>query len=193
MQLLDTEHKNTQLESDIEILSKLASEAGGSLDTAQNDLQNISDELAQLYHHVCTVNGETPSRVVLDHEKIIPDKDEENSGKIEWFRTLSKTDLSIKDLEGLSKAKEISKHIETAMDQIKHLRNAVEHTIDLSKLKGNQGNVANDSECEYSSLIRQWGIYLANISLILVSVIGTKKIAPSMPLTVRELVPLPYL
>ncbi|KAG8034796.1 hypothetical protein G9C98_007872 [Cotesia typhae] len=107
--LLDTEHRNSQLESDIEILSKLACEAGGCLDTAQNDLQNISDELAQLYHHVCAVNGETPSRVILDHEKIVPEKEEsEDNGKIEWFRTLSKTDLPIKDLKSLSKAKEIA-------------------------------------------------------------------------------------
>ncbi|KAF7996842.1 hypothetical protein HCN44_002488 [Aphidius gifuensis] len=144
--LLDTESKNSQLESDIIVLSKLAGDAGGCLDKAQNDLQNISDELAQLYHHVCTVNGETPSRVILDHEKIVPDKDdEEDNGKIEWFRTLSKTDLPIKELESLSKAKEISKSIETAMDQIKHLKNAVEHTIDMSKLKGSQANI---SDCE---------------------------------------------
>lgn len=144
--LLDTESKNSQLESDIIVLSKLAGDAGGCLDKAQNDLQNISDELAQLYHHVCTVNGETPSRVILDHEKIVPDKnDEEDNSKIEWFRTLSKTDIPIKDLESLSKAKEISKSIETAMDQIKHLKNAVEHTIDMSKLKGNQSNI---SDCK---------------------------------------------
>lgn len=144
--LLDTESKNSQLESDIIVLSKLAGDAGGCLDKAQNDLQNISDELAQLYHHVCTVNGETPSRVILDHEKIVPVKnDEEDNSKIEWFRTLSKTDIPIKDLESLSKAKEISKSIETAMDQIKHLKNAVEHTIDMSKLKGNQSNI---SDCK---------------------------------------------
>lgn len=142
---MDTEHRNYQLESDIEILSKLASEGGGCLDAAQNDLQNISDELAQLYHHVCAVNGETPSRVILDHEKIIPEKEDDDNGKIEWFRTLSKTHLPIKDLESLCKAKEISKHIETAMDQIKHLRNAVEHTIDMSKLKGTQTNI---SDCK---------------------------------------------
>lgn len=53
------------LESDVGTLSKLAAEAGSSLESAQNDLQNMSDELAQLYHHVCTVNGETPSRVSL--------------------------------------------------------------------------------------------------------------------------------
>ncbi|XP_011869463.1 PREDICTED: protein bicaudal D isoform X2 [Vollenhovia emeryi] len=142
--LLDTEQRSMQLESDVSTLSKLTAEAGGFLDSAQNDLQNLSDELAQLYHHVCTVNGETPSRVVLDHEKseIVPEQEEEN-GKMDWCRTLFKTDIKIKDLESLSKAKEIAKHIETAMDQIKHLRNAVEHTIELSKVKGMQSNICN--------------------------------------------------
>lgn len=134
-----------QLESDIATLSKLAVEAGGFLDSAQNDLQNVSDELAQLYHHVCTVNGEIPSRVVLDHEKIVPEKEDEN-GKIEWCRTLFKTDIQINGLESLSKAKEIAKHIETATDQIKHLRSAVEHTIELSKVQGIQSNVCNVCE-----------------------------------------------
>ncbi|XP_031786465.1 protein bicaudal D isoform X2 [Nasonia vitripennis] len=134
--LLDTEQRSMLLESDVSILSKLAAEAGSSLESAQNDLQNMSDELATLYHHVCTVNGETPSRVILDHEKIVPADSEEESGKIEWCRTLFKTDIKIKDLESLSKAKEITKNIETAMDQIKYLRSAVEHTIELSKLKG---------------------------------------------------------
>lgn len=143
--LFDTEQRSMQLESDISTLSKVAAEAGGFLDSAQNDLQNISDELAQLYHHVCTVNGEIPSRVVLDHEKIVPEKEEEND-KIEWCRTLFKADIQIKDLESLSKAKEIAKHIETATDQIKHLRSAVEHTIELSKVQGMQSNVCNVCE-----------------------------------------------
>ncbi|XP_050456690.1 protein bicaudal D isoform X2 [Cataglyphis hispanica] len=145
--LLDTEQRSMQLESDVSTLSKLTAEAGGFLDSAQNDLQNLSDELAQLYHHVCTVNGETPSRVVLDHEKseIVPEKEEEN-GKMDWCRTLFKTDIKIKDLESLSKSKEIAKHIETAMDQIKYLRSAVEHTIELSKVKGMQSNICNVCE-----------------------------------------------
>ncbi|XP_066601856.1 protein bicaudal D isoform X2 [Prorops nasuta] len=143
--LLDTEQRSMQLESDVSILSKLAAEASGSLDSAQNDLQIISDELAQLYHHVCTVNGETPSRVVLDHEKIVPEK-EEDSDKIEWCRALFKSDVMVKDLESLSKAKEIAKFIETAMDQIKHLRSAVEHTIELSNIKGSQSTICNVCE-----------------------------------------------
>lgn len=58
-----------ELESDVQLLGELAGEASTSLDTAQNDLLSVTEELAQLYHHVCTVNGETPSRVILDHEK----------------------------------------------------------------------------------------------------------------------------
>ncbi|XP_011505234.1 PREDICTED: protein bicaudal D isoform X2 [Ceratosolen solmsi marchali] len=147
--LLDTEQRSMLLESDVSILSKLAAEAGSSLESAQNDLQNMSDELAQLYHHVCTVNGETPSRVILDHEKIVPENEDDGS-KIEWCRTLFKTDIKIKDLESLSRAKEITKNIETAMDQIKHLKNAVEHTIELSKFKGNKTQMCTVCEASVS-------------------------------------------
>lgn len=67
--VLDTEQKYLDLELDIQLLREFASEAGGSLEETQNNLQTVTEELAQLYHHVCTVNGQTPSRVVLEHEK----------------------------------------------------------------------------------------------------------------------------
>ena len=35
----------------------------------QADLYRITEDLAQLYHLVCQVTGETPSRVMLDHAK----------------------------------------------------------------------------------------------------------------------------
>lgn len=73
-QLLDSEQKSLELESDVRLLAELAGEASSSLDTAHSDLSNVTEELAQLYHHVCTVNGETPSRVLLDHEKHDPSK-----------------------------------------------------------------------------------------------------------------------
>lgn len=67
--VLDTEQKYMDLELDIQLLREFASEAGGSLEETQNNLQTVTEELAQLYHHVCTVNGQTPSRIVLEHEK----------------------------------------------------------------------------------------------------------------------------
>nr|CAH7725817.1 unnamed protein product [Callosobruchus chinensis] len=74
--LLDTEQKSMDLEGknleyfcDLKLLREFAVEAGASLDESQINIQNVSEELAQLYHHVCTVNGQMPTRVILDHEK----------------------------------------------------------------------------------------------------------------------------
>lgn len=67
--VLDTEQKSMDLENDLKLLKQFASDAGTSLEETQNNLQVATEELAQLYHHVCTVNGQTPSRVILDHEK----------------------------------------------------------------------------------------------------------------------------
>lgn len=41
----------------------------------------------------------------------------------------------IQDLQGLADSVEIKKHVDTVSDQIKHLKTAVEHTIDLNKHK----------------------------------------------------------
>lgn len=67
--LLDTEQVRIDLEGDLKLLRDFTSQASSSLDETQNNIQTVSEELAQLYHLVCTVNGQTPTRVVLDHEK----------------------------------------------------------------------------------------------------------------------------
>lgn len=67
--LFDTEQKSIDLDGDLKLLRDFACEAGASLDESQNSLQGVSEDLAQLYHHLCTINGQTPSRVILDHEK----------------------------------------------------------------------------------------------------------------------------
>lgn len=68
--VLDNEQKSMDLENDFKLIKQFASDAGTSLEETHNNLQNVTEELAQLYHHVCTVNGQTPSRVILDHEKL---------------------------------------------------------------------------------------------------------------------------
>lgn len=75
---------------DFDLLRVFAMQAGASLDESQNNLQTVTEELAQLYHHVCTVNGQTPTRVVLDHEKegMTPSKFfliQNNIGYLIWF------------------------------------------------------------------------------------------------------------
>ncbi|KAL0278449.1 UNVERIFIED_CONTAM: hypothetical protein PYX00_000269 [Menopon gallinae] len=138
--LLDSEQQSLELQSDVKILGQLTSEASHSLEKAVNGLQTISDELAQLYHHVCAVNGETPSRVLLDHEKKggfapVDSKDNFNVPQIQLLRGHLKSDIPLKDLENLRDAAGMANHIETILDQVKHLRGSVENTLELSKGK----------------------------------------------------------
>lgn len=142
--LLDSEQQAFEYQSDFITLGKLTCGASTSLEAAMSGLQTISDELAQLYHHVCAVNGETPSRVLLDHEKKEIAPTERNSGskgefslsQIEMLRGKMKSDVSTKDLETLRDAAGMASHVETILDQVKHLRKSVENTLEHSKTKG---------------------------------------------------------
>lgn len=48
-----------------------ASENQAALSAAQDELVVLSEELAQLYHHVCLCNNETPNRVMLDYYRSV--------------------------------------------------------------------------------------------------------------------------
>uniref|UniRef100_A0A673GJ93 Bicaudal D homolog 1a n=1 Tax=Sinocyclocheilus rhinocerous TaxID=307959 RepID=A0A673GJ93_9TELE len=57
----------SSLEAELRCASVMASESNSMLNTAQDELVTFSEELAQLYHHVCLCNNETPNRVMLDY------------------------------------------------------------------------------------------------------------------------------
>jgi chromosome segregation ATPase len=59
----------TDLSHDIKIMESLAAEAQSALGTVQNELTIVTEELAKIYHHICTANNITPSRVMLEHSK----------------------------------------------------------------------------------------------------------------------------
>ncbi|XP_071758182.2 protein bicaudal D homolog 1-like isoform X4 [Centroberyx gerrardi] len=59
--------KVTILEFEMQAAQTAASESQGALNVAQDELVTLSEELAQLYHHVCLCNNETPNRVMLDY------------------------------------------------------------------------------------------------------------------------------
>ncbi|XP_028913583.1 protein bicaudal D homolog 1 isoform X2 [Ornithorhynchus anatinus] len=59
--------KMTHLEKELQRMTSLANENHNTLNTAQDELVTFSEELAQLYHHVCLCNNETPNRVMLDY------------------------------------------------------------------------------------------------------------------------------
>ncbi|XP_055506157.1 protein bicaudal D homolog 1 isoform X2 [Leucoraja erinacea] len=59
--------KVSHFETEVKSLTVMANEGHNTLNTAQDELVTFSEELAQLYHHVCLCNNETPNRVMLDY------------------------------------------------------------------------------------------------------------------------------
>lgn len=149
--LLNTEQKNLDLNSDVQALANVAQIAGNSICSAKGNLVTLSDDLAQLYHLVCTVNGDTPNRVLLDH------KNEDLSLDADSLSTIQsqlKSDILISkpnifnDLQSMGDAVEIKRYVDTITDQIKYLKTAVEHTIELNKDKVPGGNDENRDPTE---------------------------------------------
>lgn len=151
--ILDADKRSLDLENDLKLIKDFAVEAGVTVEDAQNNLQTVTEDLAQLYHHLCTVNGRTPNRVMLEHERHVIDKENDEDvhvDKIERLRNNLKNDLVINDLECLNDTMLIAKHASTIIDQIKHLKNAIECTIELSKCKGPKNEINYD--CKYLNL-----------------------------------------
>jgi len=59
--------QTSSLELELQAAQSAANESQGVLNAAQDELVMLSEELAQLYHHVCLCNNETPNRVMLDY------------------------------------------------------------------------------------------------------------------------------
>ncbi|KAL7634106.1 UNVERIFIED_CONTAM: hypothetical protein RMT77_015434 [Armadillidium vulgare] len=152
--LVEANQNQADVKHDLAILNQMMNSREGSLSVTQNDLSGMSEELAQLYHHVCTVNGETPSRVLLDHSKLghttrdsedkkttEEEEDKKNSNKspvsqFEILRAKLKTDVNLNEAVDASNPVLVRQLVDTIQDQIKHLKKAFEHTIELSKEKG---------------------------------------------------------
>nr|XP_006633767.1 PREDICTED: protein bicaudal D homolog 1 isoform X4 [Lepisosteus oculatus] len=63
----ESRERITCLESELQTVTVMANENHNTLNAAQDELVTFSEELAQLYHHVCLCNNETPNRVMLDY------------------------------------------------------------------------------------------------------------------------------
>lgn len=158
--LLEQESKQSEeamkdMENDMKSMQKIADELQGALNTSQEEMLKVTEELAQLYHLVCEVSGETPSRVMLQHAKAV-DKitraesgegsekpSEQASESSEDKESVSSTPnkkkrskkTNVEQLESSVKADASScaKLTETILDQTKHLKKSVEHLMEVSR------------------------------------------------------------
>ncbi|XP_051270779.1 protein bicaudal D homolog 2 [Dicentrarchus labrax] len=137
----------TRLEKELRLVSEAAGESLGSLNVAQDELITFSEELANLYNHVCMCNNETPNRVMLDYYKqgkaIIrrgQEGKEQQSNVLLTNGLITETELKKSDSSSSTVAPEhrpepmnIYNLVAIIRDQIRHLQQAVDRTTDLSR------------------------------------------------------------
>jgi len=63
----EQEERIRRLEDDLSVMSQLATETQGTLSSTQDSLVQVTEDIANLYHLICEVNGETPNRLMLEH------------------------------------------------------------------------------------------------------------------------------
>ncbi|XP_013411673.1 protein bicaudal D isoform X2 [Lingula anatina] len=160
--------KLREYEDTMQNLRSDLSAATGVLGNTQEELIRVVEELAQLYHHVCEVNGQTPSRIMLEHIKGMSSftrrdssKDLEESGKEGSPADASENADNKGDSQQPKKKEEESsssssapsgdpmaccKLTETLQDQVKHLSRAVKRTIEAAQKNKDGDNMTSDVE-----------------------------------------------
>lgn len=158
-------------EREIKNLTDTTEQAQGSVASTQGDLVRITEDLAQLYHLVCEVSGDTPSRVMLDHAKSstqpVQTSDSSERESSEEPATPTKESMSLpgtetssaKPVKQKSKSHREKKAViseaqddptsceklsETVVDQVKFLKQAVEHLMEISKNWNRDGSGSGD-------------------------------------------------
>ena len=63
----EREERIRRLEADLSSMSQLATDTQATLGSTQDGLVQVTEDIANLYHLVCEVNGETPNRLTLEH------------------------------------------------------------------------------------------------------------------------------
>ncbi|XP_026162130.1 protein bicaudal D homolog 2-like [Mastacembelus armatus] len=136
-----------RLEKELRLVSAAAGESLGSLNVAQDELIAFSEELANLYNHVCMCNNETPNRVMLDYYKegkaIIRrghEGKEHQSSVLITNGLITETEPGKSDSSSTTVAPEhrsesmnIYNLVAIIRDQIRHLQQAVDRTTELSR------------------------------------------------------------
>lgn len=140
----------SRLERELRLATEAAGESLGSLNVAQDELIAFSEELANLYNHVCMCNNETPNRVMLDYYKDGKATGRRGQEGKEQQNVLLTSGLINENENGKSESCNIPLPAPAApeqrpepmniynlvaiiRDQIRHLQQAVDRTTELSR------------------------------------------------------------
>ncbi|XP_061720948.1 protein bicaudal D [Cydia pomonella] len=124
----EAEVRAAALQADCDLLRTLAGGAGRALSSAAPALTSAAEALAQMYHHVCAVNGTQPERLLLEHAATDGrGGDGRGLGVEVEDEALA---LAAGELEGLRAAGAVARAADTLLDQLTHLRAALDAALD---------------------------------------------------------------
>lgn len=129
-------------EGDLQTLSKLAEETQSALCSTQDDLTFVTEELAAIYYQLCDANGETPSRILLEHAASKPDV---RMAKLEELRhRLSATNSSnlLQNWRSVSSENGPKDSVEILKEQLKHLKSTVQVMLECRSARVQPPSVA---------------------------------------------------
>ncbi|XP_002737887.3 protein bicaudal D homolog 1-like, partial [Saccoglossus kowalevskii] len=170
-----------ELEIKLKEMGEIMGESQGNLNCTRDELIGVSEDLAQLYHHLCMVNGDTPNRVMLDHfratrlsrregfraqiasklKDMTPDDANNKSGMSKKERKnaarnskdidtmlgpTTGNDLAASEQNGTADPITCFNLLSTVRDQIKYLKRAIEHTVEISRQHRHDCNGSAENE-----------------------------------------------
>ncbi|KAF4093545.1 hypothetical protein AMELA_G00003100 [Ameiurus melas] len=116
-----------RLQRELDEVNTAAGETRRTLGVAQDELASFSEELANLYHHVCVCNNETPSRVTLDFYRAGKDSKDRKEGEEE------KTDSTGSARDPRKEPMDVCVLAAMIREQMRHLQQAVERGTQLAR------------------------------------------------------------
>ncbi|XP_053508903.1 protein bicaudal D homolog 2 [Ictalurus furcatus] len=116
-----------RLQRELDEVNTAAGETRRTLGVAQDELASFSEELANLYHHVCVCNNETPSRVTLDFYREGKDSKDRKEGEEE------KTDNKSSARDARKEPMDVCVLAAMIREQMRHLQQAVERGTQLAR------------------------------------------------------------
>ncbi|XP_030828894.1 protein bicaudal D homolog 2 isoform X1 [Strongylocentrotus purpuratus] len=156
------------LQGQLKGIHDMVGDAHGQLNLTQDELAKVSEDIAQLYHHVCMVNGEAPNRIMQDHLKVTRQsrRDGFRAEIANQLKEVSNENGQEKSGDGLgaaspsgSPSKRSNEHakfngdtvtcttlVSTVRDQIKYLKRSVEQSVEMSRQHGTEGSGAENED-----------------------------------------------
>ena len=134
--LAEVEQKSVDLQHDIRILEKVASDSLRALSGTQKEMVLLQEEVANLYTKICEINHQTPSKIMtLEHLQ-------QQQRGCEDLSVISSSLAKLRSAKGHFDPQEehinpavVQNNVETVKDQIKYLRDAIERSFELTKKK----------------------------------------------------------